>query len=28
VVDGDEAYLSIPDRLARLADDVSARMRA
>jgi 8-oxo-dGTP pyrophosphatase MutT (NUDIX family) len=28
VVDGDGAYLSIPDRLVRLADDVTARMRA
>jgi 8-oxo-dGTP pyrophosphatase MutT (NUDIX family) len=27
VVDGDGAYLSIPDRLVRLADDVTARMR-
>jgi hypothetical protein len=27
VVQEDAAYLSIPDRLVRLADDVAARMR-
>jgi hypothetical protein len=28
VVDGDGAYLSIPDRLVRLGEDVSSRLRA
>ncbi len=28
VVDGDGAYLSIPDHLVRLAEDVGARLHA